>query len=272
MLAIEIINQCNFKCYFCGAGNTKEPLEIINLDTIKTLIKDINELKITYLKLTPSRGEIFLHPDIYEILKLFTNSNLKTIEFHTNFSKINFDKLTTNGINLKKLKIHVSHYGCDGIEEFKYQTRAKDKFFYKIEENIQLAKQYGINIELSNRNRFYDYDCETQSRINVPKITGVCSNLWVPRILSNGDFNYCTCSGEPTDLTKDAILGNIYKTNFKDLYLDGKRYKLFKDFKDGITPDICKTCTSFSSNQFQPTINSLKNFNICKQNWNNNGK
>jgi hypothetical protein len=264
MLAIEIINQCNFNCYFCGAGTIKEKTEIITLETIKKISLDINELGIQYLKLTPSRGEIFLHPEIYEILDvLLSIDTIKIIEFHTNFSRINFEKL----FNLKhrKLKINVSHYGHDGLNEFIYQTRTNQKFFDKVEANIQLAKKLGINIILDPRNRYYDYDCDIQPRKYIPEFKQkVCSFLYCPRIFSNGDFYHCTCSGERRDIDEKFIIGNIYNQTMNELYLSTKRIIPFEQFKTQV-PDLCKNCTSYNSNFFSPSINGLKNLQKIKK-------
>ncbi len=271
MVAIEIINQCNFNCYFCGAGTIPEPLEMISFNDIKKLIYEMEKLNISFLKLTPSRGEIFLHPEIYEILEFLSRSKIKTIEFHTNFSRINFEKLVL--INLSKFRIIISHYGFKGIEEFSYQTRTREKYFYKVEENLIKASQLGINIIIDIRTRQYNYDCETQPRTTINERIGVCSNFWIPRILSNGNMTFCTCSALSIKLIEEDIIGNIYKQTFKELYLSIKRYDFYKTFKDNSLPNLCKNCTSFSNSKIQLNLNSLKNFQIIKQNWNkNNGK
>lgn len=269
MLAIEIINQCNFSCYFCAAGYKKEPLQQITLDEIIELAKDIEEIGITFLKLTPSRGEVFMHKDAYEILSILSNiSTIKTIQFHTNFSLINFDKLFNSSIITKKLEINVSHYGVKGLEEFLFQTKKTKKDYILVEKNIEKLKNIKLKVGIDSRSiedtKNFEYEGSNHIRKDILTNSKVCNNSWVPRIVANGDFIYCTCSPDSSNLDDRYIIGNVRKTPLKELYFHNKRYLFYEKMKSGNVPDICKKCVSFTQEMYQPTISVIKNFIKCK--------
>jgi hypothetical protein len=262
MLAIEIINQCNFSCYFCAAGYKKEPLQQITLEEIKNLSNDIKELDIRFVKLTPSRGEIFMHKSAYEILSVISNiSTVEKIQFHTNFSLINFDKLYNSNIAIRKLEMNVSHYGSKGIEEFIFQTKKNEKEFKTVQQNIEESKKRNLKIYLDprSRNDTKDYEYEGKKTL-VNNNNGVCNNFWVPRIVANGDFIYCTCSPDSSNLDDRYIIGNFRKTNFKELYLHTKRLTFYEQMKSDNMPEICKGCVSFTQEMYKPDVSTLKNF------------
>jgi molybdenum cofactor biosynthesis enzyme MoaA len=265
MLAIEIINQCNFSCYFCAVSYKKESLQQITVDEIESLSKDIEELGISFIKLTPSRGEIFMHKDVYEILSILTNiSTVKTIQFHTNFSLVNFDKLYNSNIVIKKLNINVSHYGSKGLEEFLFQTKKTKKDYFLVEKNIEESKKRMLKIGVDSRSiedtKHFEYEGFNQVEKDILTNSGVCNNSWVPRIVANGDFIYCTCSPDSSNLDNRYIIGNFRITPFKELYLHNKRYLFYEQMKSKQMPDICKRCVSFTQEMYQPTVSVMKNF------------
>jgi MoaA/NifB/PqqE/SkfB family radical SAM enzyme len=265
MLAIEIINQCNFSCYFCAVSYKKESLQQITVEEIKNLSKDIEELGINFIKLTPSRGEIFMHKDVYEILSILTNiSTVKKIQFHTNFSLINFDKFFNSNIITRKLEINVSHYGSKGLEEFLFQTKKNKKDYFLVEKNIKESKEKKLKVFLDPRSRedtkHFEYEGSNHTEESKRLNHGICNNSWVPRIVSNGDFIYCTCSPDSSSLDDRYIIGNFRKTPFKELYLHPKRYLFYEKMKSDEMPDICKTCVSFTQEMYQPTVSVMKNF------------
>lgn len=268
MLALEIINQCNFKCFFCGVANVKEPYEIITLKQIQKMVPDIKELGISYIKLSPTRGEMFIHPEVYDILKTFTDiSSVKEIFFHTNFESVNFDKLMNSGIDTKKLKIRVSHYGAAGVEQFIQQTQKTEVEYLNVENNIKHALELGLDLKCDARTMDYNYDIPGSTTFTYDVPNGVCNNQWVPRITTQGKFSYCTCAPvDSYEITEDYIIGDINERSLKDLYHDGKRYELWKRQKEGDMPDICKNCTTFNQFHGTPSLSVMKNFAVCKKN------
>lgn len=267
MLGIEITNVCNYKCYFCGARNVVD-FQIINTETFKKIVDDACELGIEHIKLTPSNGEIFTDKDIINKLKYIEDSTIKTCMFHTNFS------LTTPDvqdiiIHFKKLEIHVSDYGVGVSEDFQFMTQMKDSMFLKYQKNLEYSKKIGLNLIMNPRGRDYEFSYDNDGddtlldiyRDNIsyaPKLDGLCHQMYMPRILSNGNMAFCTCSGDGLDMSEDQIIGNIYTSSLKDLYLHPSRLKLINDMKMNCHPDFCKDCANFTKT-FNPTISVLKN-------------
>jgi len=282
MIQIEITNKCNFKCYFCGARNIKHPTTI-NTDKFKELIDDCEAMNIKLIYLTPSDGDIFMDPDIMNKLSYIASKNIK-IEFFTNFTAINKKQMQ----ELKELKelnniiIRVSDYGDQDRELFKFMTRTSDKMFDKYQSNLKFANSIGLILYLSSRNTSYDFSFDNTKDLTIEekyrnvksrtiKKEGVCSMLYSPRIMSNGDFVQCRCSGETIDLTDDLILGNVYNTPLKELYFHYSRYSIFKEHQQNIYNGYCLNCDSFETND-SPNINILKTYLKIKKQHDQNNK
>ncbi|HLE09648.1 MAG: hypothetical protein A2504_07005 [Bdellovibrionales bacterium RIFOXYD12_FULL_39_22] len=272
MLAIELINRCNFDCFFCGARLNKidQPRETIPNSIFYPIIDDAIHLGVSRLKLTPSTGEIFLDNEIYEKLDYIEKSKIEKVEFHTNFSLVNIDKL----LRYKKLHIFISHYGCGNYETFSYMTQQNRAMFDRIEDNIAEAKRKGLHILVDPRPLSYDFNYDNTDDKTLPDTyktkrdrivmkNGLCGMLWLPRILSNGDFVYCTCSGKARDLPSYMILGNVFSTSLEKLYLSAKRKEMILEHKGGKYNDYCLKCNSFSK-KITPTIFCLRNFSKMK--------
>ena len=107
MIDIELVEGCNFKCYFCRAKEITNNV-YIDLMLFKRIITEAKQLGIKTVKLTPCRGEPFLHPNIYEILE-FACQHMDHVHMFTNATAINVDKL--KAIASPKLELYVSFYG-----------------------------------------------------------------------------------------------------------------------------------------------------------------
>lgn len=97
MIVVEILEYCNFKCYFCKAKDITEP-KYMPLDLFKRIILEAKEMGITEIDLIPAKGEPFLHPDIYEMLD-FLNTHMKHTIVFSNATAINVNKLKHVGMN-----------------------------------------------------------------------------------------------------------------------------------------------------------------------------
>lgn len=273
MIQIEITNRCNFKCYFCGSRNVKNH-NTINNYTFERIIDDVVKLKISKIYLTPSDGDIFMDSNIMNKIQYIVDNNIK-IEFVTNFtaiSKAQILKIST----LKNIVIIVSDYGDGNEELFIYMTRTNKKTFAKYKNNLAYAKSCGLSLVMSSRNLNYNFSYDNTNDLTIEekyrtvkelsvKKNGVCSMLYSPRIMANGDFIQCRCSGESADLNNDLYIGNIYKTDLIDLYYDSSRYNIFKNQQKNIYNDFCQKCDSFTNNE-APTLNILKSYITMKQN------
>ncbi|WP_457557104.1 GTP 3',8-cyclase MoaA [Candidatus Harpocratesius sp.] len=131
---ISITSDCNLFCVYCHhEGNPDSNAHIytplVQLSRLVPLIKTYN---ITNIKITG--GEPLLHPNILDIIRLF--SNIPTVKDIS---------LTSNGIflekyahDLKQAGLNRINIGCDTIND------STDKSLKKIEKGLLLAKEEGI--------------------------------------------------------------------------------------------------------------------------------
>jgi len=74
-LLIEICKKCYLDCKFCSSNADKNSLSFIDLNTIKTIIRDANRLKISKIQI--SGGEPFTHPNLLRICEWLSKNNKK---------------------------------------------------------------------------------------------------------------------------------------------------------------------------------------------------
>jgi len=277
MLQIELTNICNHKCYFCSS-RLIEQNTTIDINTFKNIVNDAVELGIKKLFLTPAEGEIFMIDNIIEYLT-FASKIIK-IEFVTNFVPLNRDQI----IELSKLKncnIIISNYGNNDSEMFKFMTQSSISSYNKFQKNIKFAQELNINLNIERRDLTYDFsydntnDNTLKDKYKTKTIIkkdrniikhGVCNLLNSPRILSNGDFALCRCSGGYDNIKNtDLIIGNIYKDDFKKLMFHPLRYKKFKEQSNNIYTNYCDECTSFSKTKENISLNNLKIYSKIKR-------
>jgi len=235
------------------------------LKNFNSIIDEAADAGVEYLELTPSDGEIFTDKDILNKLRYATN-RIKTVMFYTNFGlctpKI-IDELLTI-----KLDIRISDYGCNDKDVFEFMTRTKS--FETYQNNLEYARKVGLDFRLYNRmpdeNIYYDNSNENiddmykGKNLPVQNTEGVCSYLYFPRIMANGDFVVCSCSGGILSLDEKMIIGNIYEDQLKDLMSSYKRKEFYTNHSNGDYNDFCKTCPMFSRTDIKPNIKVLRRF------------
>lgn len=142
-LTIEIISACNFKCPHCyadaGKQNTNLSLDIIEVIANQMERHGINQIHIT-------GGEPFLHPDILQIIEMFSNRGF-SILITTNGSMID-DAMIENLKNKKNLKLQISLYGTTSKSYATFSAKPND--IDKIFKTIQYLKQIeGMEVVLN---------------------------------------------------------------------------------------------------------------------------
>jgi len=266
MISIDIINQCNFNCFFCAQKNNKA--QILTLDDIVSkIVPALKKLKISTIRLTPDEGEIFLHKDIYKILSVLSNlEHVTQIQFFTNFEKINLQKYLKSNIKLNKIKMDISYYGINGVDEFKAQTQMQNKSFERVEQNINAATELGIAFTLHSRTLEREYTFDDIRPSTEQKLDKYCLNAAMPQINCYGDLLQCSCRGNVKELEEYNVIGNIFKEDLYDLYTSYKRYEFFLEFNLG-TPKNCFLCCTANCVSDNRTFSSYINFNECKKNY-----
>ncbi|MFH1459660.1 MAG: radical SAM protein [Candidatus Omnitrophota bacterium] len=160
---LELTKRCNLKC--CHCYNIKDSCQL-SFKQVKIIFKQLRDAGTLFLVLTG--GEVFLHPDIMEILnlaknmnfnlKIFTNGTLITEEIARNLAKIMPSEI---GISIQgaRAKTHDLITGVKGSYEKSIQaikilkaksisvnlkTTLMQQNFSEFKEIIKLAADLGI--------------------------------------------------------------------------------------------------------------------------------
>lgn len=258
MLAIEIIEGCNFKCYFCKAKDVDRTV-FMDLDLFKRIILEAKEMGIDKLKLTPGRGEPFLHPDIYEMLD-FVSLHMKEALLFTNATAINVSKLKQ--INMSKIILGVSQYGITP-EKFNELTAMDEKLFDKFNRRIQEMRDAGIVFDMHRRDEGYVFDWAESPAPDAFNFNVKCQYHQQPKIFYNGDITFCNFARENMPTSKSIFYMNLNTVSLREALESPLRWKFFD------TQSICaKHCSSFDRSCYnEHTIVSLKLLNKAKKNY-----
>lgn len=256
MISIEIIEGCNFKCYFCAAKDI-DKYKFMDLDIFKKAVIQAKELGIKTVDMIPSRGDPFIHPNIYEMLD-FINEHMEHILVFTNATPVNVNKL--KNVNLSHTTLSVSLYGKTE-ERFVELTKTDQAMFKKFNDKLKHMDDAGIKYNIERRDEGYEFDVhQTVKRDFDP--SQKCRFHHIPKILVDGGTTYCRTAWSSNGLT----IGNLRDNNLKDLLSDPMRYK----FMD--SQSICEhACDSYEINcNTKITLASMKLMASSKNKYNTN--
>ena len=257
MLVIEILEYCNFKCYFCKAKDIVEP-KYMSLDFFKKIILEAKELGITEIDLIPAKGEPFLHPNIYEMLE-FLNEHMKHTLVFTNATAINVNRLKE--VPMNRIKLCVSYYGATP-EKFKELTAMDKNLFDIVHKRLKQMDESGIKYHLERRDYGYVFNY-TGTDINEkfdPKIK--CHFHSMPKVMVNGDVEFCKFIKDNVPSGEKTAFANLNNVSLKEALTDPIRYKFFD------SQSICiNHCSSFSKTCYKESISSFKLIAASKKNY-----
>lgn len=137
---LQVTERCNMSCVHCFNASNAYGADIKIEDLKKYIIPKLQEAKVTRVTLTG--GEPMVHPQIYEIVKLFQNINIH-ITLCTNgllFDKELIDKLN----NLGNVHINVSLDGFTYNSHGRFRGIKQESNYNKIIDNIKMMGEKGI--------------------------------------------------------------------------------------------------------------------------------
>jgi MoaA/NifB/PqqE/SkfB family radical SAM enzyme len=228
------------------------------LDLFKRIILEAKEMGITEVDLIPSKGEPFLHPDIYEMLS-FLNEHMKYTIVFTNATAVNVKKLKQ--VPLNNIKLNVSYYGATP-EKFKELTAMDKNLFDIVHKRLEEMTNSGIRYNLERRDYGYvfNYTESVQTEKIDPKVK--CHFHSMPKIMANGDVVFCKFVKDNTPPNDKVAFANLHSTSLKDALEDPIRYKFFD------SQSICVNhCSSFSRTCYKESISSFKIMAASKRNY-----
>lgn len=248
MIVIDIIEYCNFKCYFCKAKDIVDPV-YMSLDLFKRIILEAKDMGITEIDLIPSKGEPFLHPDIYEMLA-FLNEHMKYTIVFTNATAINIKKLKK--VPLTNIKLCVSYYGATP-EKFKELTAMDKNLFDIVHRKLEEMNAYGIQYNLERRDYGYEFNHPGMTITEKFDTKLKCHFHSMPKILANGDVLFCKFVRDNTPAGDKVAFANLNNVSLKTALEDPIRYKFFD------SQSICTNhCSSFSRTCYKESVSSFK--------------
>jgi len=248
-LQIEISSICNNDCKMCfGQRFDLHPKQHIEFDNF---IKILDIYQPTFLRIV-GRGETLIHPRINDILSeikkrkivttLTTNLNMPDLDFQLikdtisetyislhSFKPETYLKLTGRKIdnvinNIQKfdeykinyhLKMIISKYNENEIEDFMYKSIALEKYYwisgldFGVNEIDDLELKQKLIDELyptSEDSKYYSRYLNQGLEIRKHK---KCNTAKTPYVLYNGDMYSCCLAA------KSGYLGNIFDKDFK---------------------------------------------------------
>jgi organic radical activating enzyme len=257
MIVIDIIEFCNFKCYFCKAKDIVNP-KFMPLDLFKRIVLEAKELGITEIDLIPAKGDPFLHPDIYEMLA-FLNEHMKYTIVFTNATPVNVEKL--KAVPMNNIKFCVSYYGATP-EKFKELTQMDKNLFDIVHKRLAQFDEAGIQYNLERRDYGYVFNYQDSSKVEEFDTSLKCHFHSMPKIFANGDVTFCKFVKDNTSAGDKGSFANLHKVSLKEALTDPIRYKFFD------SQSICTDhCSSFSRTCYKESIVSFKLMAASKRNY-----
>lgn len=230
MISIEIIEGCNFNCWFCDAKDI-DKYTFMDIDVFKRAVLEAKELGIKTVDMIPSRGDPFIHPNIYEMLD-FINEHMEEILIFTNATPINVEKLSQ--CNLSHTILSISLYGKT-TEKFIELTKTDERMFNKFNRKLEELDEAGIKYNIERRDEDYEFDTHGVARNDFDP-SQKCKFHHIPKILVDGSATFCRTAWSSNQLS----IGNLSDRDLHDLLSDPIRYK----FMD--SQSICEhACDSY---------------------------
>ena len=257
MLVIDILEFCNFKCYFCKAKDITEP-RYMSFELFKKIILEAKDLGITEIDLIPSKGEPFLHPDIYDMLA-FLNEHMKYTIVFTNATAVNVKKLKT--VPMNNIKLNVSYYGATP-EKFKELTGMDKNLFDIVHRRLDEMTNSGIRYNLERRDYGYEFNYTGSVKDESLDSSVKCHFHSMPKILANGDVVFCKFVKDNTPPNDKVAFANLYKVSLKQALEDPIRFKFYD------SQSICVNhCSSYSRTCYKESLSAFKLMAASKKNY-----
>lgn len=260
MIHVDIIEHCNFKCWFCAAKDLPES-KYMPVELFKRIIVEAAELGITEINMVPVRGEPFLHPHIYEMLD-FAADYIKIIHLFTNATAINVSKLKS--IRRSHLDLCVSQYGHTSAE-FIDLTHTNDRMYKIFQQRLQDMTQNGIKYEIHIRTRDFDFDYDEHHARDIKPfdMSMKCKYHHQPKIYTNGDVTFCLFMESEATGSRGIFYANLHKVSLKEALEHPLRYKFYDS--QTICNDFCQSYARDCHNKVD--MSSLRLLLKAKENY-----
>jgi MoaA/NifB/PqqE/SkfB family radical SAM enzyme len=230
----------------------------MSFELFKKIILEAKDLGITEIDLIPSKGEPFLHPDIYDMLA-FLNEHMKYTIVFTNATAVNVKKLKT--VPMNNIKLNVSYYGATP-EKFKELTGMDKNLFDIVHRRLDEMTNSGIRYNLERRDYGYEFNYTGSVKDESLDSSVKCHFHSMPKILANGDVVFCKFVKDNTPPNDKVAFANLYKVSLKQALEDPIRFKFYD------SQSICVNhCSSYSRTCYKESLSAFKLMAASKKNY-----
>jgi len=279
LVDVELTNNCNLKCLFCGQQTMQREKGFMNEETFKKIINECSEYN-TSIRLI-RWGEPFLHEKIIDFCKYIKEKNL-LVHITTNGLIINEEQMK----DLVNLKLDSIIFSFQGATKEEYEIMRNNKLYDKLKENIfklikirgnspkpyihisstvtnetseqieNFKKYWGgivdsVDVGKTNFSRLSANQIKSFELINkleslkkqesVKKVYRPCTEVY-GKLSVDWDGKVSCCCG---DFDNFLTVGNINKTSLLEIWKNSEELKLFRrllDMNKHKSLTLCSRC------------------------------
>ncbi len=133
---VETSARCNLACRFC-AYDQVGPGQLMRMDMFRATIREITDMGFDFVYLTPSLGEAFADPTLFDKFDLLEREpNIRGYSFYSNFIMPSVDGVRSLAARPKLHALYISLYGFDE-DSFVRTTRKPAKQFQRLQRNLE---------------------------------------------------------------------------------------------------------------------------------------
>lgn len=244
---IETTNKCNLKCRHCYGGYEKTNLDIMPLDKMKKLLRDLKGIQVKMIELTG--GEATIHPNIEEIVQYAIDLGFEGITILSNGVSISKNLLNILINNKSKTVIQIDLHSLD--EDYTTWFTGVPNIITAVKKNIEILAKSNV-------------------RMRVITIVTKCNFHEVEKIAdyihSLGTFKYAVSLVIPMGRAMDDK--NLFLDESELVIFEKKMNTINKKY-DGFLSVIqdgaheSKNCGCFTSNVVISTLGDIKICTMC---------
>lgn len=279
LVDIEITNNCNLRCIFCGQQAMTRERGFISENIINKVVEECAEHG------TPIRfirwGESFLHPKIIDFVKYIKSKGL-LLHITTNGLVINTNQIKS----LIKLQLDSIIFSFQGATKEQYELMRNNHEYNKLKANIiemvrlrgdkekpfihisstmtnetkeeieQFVNYWGaivdsVGIGKTNLSRLSAHQIKSfeilgkiehlKKQETIKKFYRPCTEVY-QKLSIDWDGKVTCCCG---DFDNFLVVGNLYQSSLSDIWNNSKELKLIRETLDRNmhkTLNLCSTC------------------------------
>lgn len=206
---IEVTDKCNLKCKHCYLEASPEKSRMLTLEKFKRILNELEENMVVNAEFTG--GELFINPDIYEILEL-AYQKFTIIGILTNGTILKDDILELLIKNRSRTVVNVSIDSTDS--NIHDQFRGIPGSFVKTCKNIKRMTENGITVRIAS-------SIFKENMWEIDKLAQLALDLGAKMF----SFNFVEEFGRGNNLYKDAYQDLKVKEYFEYLNTVIKKYE-----------------------------------------------